>query len=270
MSQPFPAPLDLIESGISLLDSFGASSWSLRAVAFTTAALLLVMRKSVGEAAGIEWHAFFHAAVTGFGAWACQILDDASREEWNGENGPGIDPGLDPCGGPPTSLHRLLPALTLGYSICDILDSLKLGPAFLLHGLATAFVMAVFCELEQATHLVTPMLLMEISTIPLATLRAKFYSETLRTGISLLFVFTFFVVRILWVPPIWFAIVKVLRNEKLGAGADSCQPLYLLPLVLIFGIFFNCLNGYWFIKMILKIKRKISGKEASSNVEMTE
>ena len=219
-------PTAVIQYTVDLLDSWGAVSWSLRAVASTTAAVLLATRRLVGTAGGIEWHALIHALVTGLGAVFCQVLDSSLSGE-----------SLGPCSGPPTSLHRLLPALTLGYSICDIIDSFKLGPAFLLHGLATATIMAIFCELDGASHVVTPMLLMELSTIPLTTVRARFYSEAMRLSVQLVFVLVFFTVRILWVPWIWLGILKTMNEE-------NCYPTFLLPIVFMVGTFFHCLNGY--------------------------
>lgn len=43
----------------------------------------------------------------------------------------------------------------------DLLDGMVLGPAFIAHGAATFTVMAFFCE-GGISHLMTPMLLMEV------------------------------------------------------------------------------------------------------------
>jgi hypothetical protein len=47
---------------------------------------------------------------------------------------------LQKCLGPLTSLHRIIPAITQGYAVCDIVNGIHLlskglGPEFLAHGL---------------------------------------------------------------------------------------------------------------------------------------
>ena len=46
--------------------------------------------------------------------------------------------------------------------MCDIINGIQLGPAFLAHGIATFSVMAIFNE-SNASHVITPMLIMEAS-----------------------------------------------------------------------------------------------------------
>lgn len=71
-----------------------------------------------------------------------------------------LNPGQ--CGDTPlTSLHRILPAITMGYSVFDMLDGFHLRLDFLLHGGATFLVMALFVQ-NDVPHLVTSMLLMEV------------------------------------------------------------------------------------------------------------
>jgi len=46
---------------------------------------------------------------------------------------------LQECAGPLTSLHRIIPAITQGYALCDIMQgfhllSTGLGPEFIAHG----------------------------------------------------------------------------------------------------------------------------------------
>lgn len=66
------------------------------------------------------------------------------------------------CLGPLTSLHRILPSITLGYAICDIINGFTLGKDALAHGFATFMVMSLFIG-HGASHIMTPMLLMEVS-----------------------------------------------------------------------------------------------------------
>lgn len=268
---------------IALLDSLGARAISLRLVSFITAVVLLGIRRTIGLWGGVEWHALLHAILVGFGALGCRILEghferggdmggtitlDYRGSAMTEEDARGLSEArrIALCLGPLTSLHRLIPALTLGYSICDVLDSFKLGPAFLMHGLATAVVMGFFCELGNS-HVVTPMLLMELSTILLTTVRARFYSPGVQAGVQLSFVLSFFVVRLLWVPQIWWDIT-VEMNRQRGSDVDTCFLNTVFCVVILFGLFFHSLNAYWFYRMILKIQRKLAGKEKKDNVDM--
>lgn len=65
---------------------------------------------------------------------------------------------------PLTSLHRILPAITMGYAVFDLLDSFDLRLDFLLHGAATFSVMGLFVW-NDVPHLVNSMLLMEVSVL---------------------------------------------------------------------------------------------------------
>ena len=66
------------------------------------------------------------------------------------------------CAPPLTSLHRLLPAITWGYAIFDLVDSFYLGDmVFAVHSVALAAVMGLVCEIGISHH-ITPMLLMEV------------------------------------------------------------------------------------------------------------
>uniref|UniRef100_A0A7S4KBM9 TLC domain-containing protein n=1 Tax=Odontella aurita TaxID=265563 RepID=A0A7S4KBM9_9STRA len=245
---------------VALLDNLGARSVSLRLVAFTTAAFLLGMRRTAGLKAGIEWHALLHALVVGLGALGCLALErhfeggedmggaitlDYSRARGlTEEDARGMSEFHRSalCLGPLTSLHRIIPALTLGYSICDVLDSFKLGPAFLMHGVATSTVMGFFCEIG-SSHVVTSMLLMELSTIILAAMRGTFYSPGVQVAVQLLFVVSFFVVRILWVPRIWWNIA-IEMNKTRGSDVDSCSLNVMFAVIVVFGVFFHSLNAY--------------------------
>lgn len=175
------------------------------------------------------------------------------------------------CNGALTSLHRIIPAITqgtffqyticlqslnglskdtlynmssyqmyllLGYAVCDIINGFRLGPAFLAHGIATFTVSAIFCELG-ASHILTPMLVMEISTIVLAILRAEFFSPKIQLITQATFAFLFFFCRIVVSPVVYYDIVRAM-NQKFG----DCFPSYLYYVTLIFGMFFHFLNGF--------------------------
>jgi hypothetical protein len=152
-----------ILSSISILDRYGAWTWNLRVVGLCTCLVLWVVRSGLKKKRGIDWYAFLHALVSGLGSMACVYLDLFAAETLTGTPEP-----LRSCRcmGPLTSLHRILPAITMGYSLFDLLDGFTISIDFVLHGLSTLSVMAFFCE-HNAPHIITPMLLMEVSTIPL-------------------------------------------------------------------------------------------------------
>jgi len=100
---------------------------------------------------------------------------------------------------------------------------------------ATFTVAAVFNELE-ASHVLTPMLIMEVSTIVLAVLRADFLSPMMQIIAQFSFVVLFFVSRLVVFPYVYY--------EAIGhSSVDTyCFPRFLFYLCLGFGAFFHCLN----------------------------
>jgi hypothetical protein len=123
---------------------------------------------------------------------------------------------------------------------------------------ATFLVAAVFNELH-ASHVLTPMLIMEGSTVPLGILRANFLTPSMQMISQGAFVLLFFICRLLIFPIMYF--------EALPLMTGNCFPSSLYYICLLFGIFFNCLNIFWFVKMLKKIHRKITGKEPLSSVD---
>mmetsp|Transcript_1659 Transcript_1659/g.3029 ORF Transcript_1659/g.3029 Transcript_1659/m.3029 type:complete len:261 (+) Transcript_1659:180-962(+) len=240
-------------SVIQLINSYGAETWDLRVVTATSAVFFLGMRATVGHKYNIDWDAFVHAILSGVGSAICIYLNYYAAVHMTGITEP---LGSMSCNGALTSLHRIIPAITQGYAVCDIINGFRLGPAFLAHGIATFTVSAIFCELG-ASHILTPMLVMEISTIVLAILRAEFLSPQMQLITQATFAFLFFFCRIVLSPVVYYDIVLAM-NQKFG----DCFPAYLYYVTLIFGMFFHLLNGFWFYKLVLKIKRKLSGQES--------
>ena len=68
------------------------------------------------------------------------------------------------CQGPLTSLHRIIPMITMGYSVLDLLDGVSLGVDFLAHGAATLTIMGFFIY-KDIPHVIVPMLLMEVCLV---------------------------------------------------------------------------------------------------------
>lgn len=240
-------------SWIDTLDSYGAKEWDLRVVSATSAALFLGMRKTVGHKYDIDWDAFVHAFLSGVGSTICVYLNMYAAVHMTGITEP---LGSVQCNGPLTSLHRIIPAITQGYAVCDIINGFRLGPAFLAHGIATFTVAAIFNE-TGASHILTPMLIMEISTMVLAILRADFFTPTMQLITQATFALLFFLSRIIASPYILLEII-VIMNSKMG----DCFPRYVFYTTLVFGTFFQCLNAFWFFKLVKKIERKLSGKES--------
>mmetsp|Transcript_22890 Transcript_22890/g.33529 ORF Transcript_22890/g.33529 Transcript_22890/m.33529 type:complete len:262 (+) Transcript_22890:99-884(+) len=244
------ATSELFLSAISVLDSYGAKDWDLRVVTATSAALLLGMRMQIGHKYEIDWEAFVHAVITGVGSAMCIYLNIYAATHLTGVPEP---LGSLQCNGALTSLHRILPAITQGYAVCDIVNGIGLGPAFLAHGIATFTVMAMFNELG-ASHIITPMLVMEISTIVLTTLRAEFFTPTMQLITQASFSLLFFLSRIVISPVVHFEIATTM-NKHMG----DCFPRWMFYVTLGFGAFFHCLNLFWFVKLVKKIRMKLSG-----------
>jgi hypothetical protein len=136
-------------------------------------------------------------------------------------------------------LHRIIPAITQGYAICDIINGFRLGPEFLAHGIATFSVAAIFNE-NNASHILTPMLIMEISTVVLAILRANFFTPTMQLITQASFALSFFVCRILISPVVYYNICLHMFTKSKEMG--ECFHDIIFYSTIIFGLFFQCLN----------------------------
>ena len=124
--------------------------------------------------------------------------------------------------------------------------------------------MTLFNELE-ASAIITPMLIMEVSTIVLAMLRCDFLTPKMQLITQATFAFLFFLCRILIAPYLCLDVI-VKMNEHLG----ECYPRFIFYVTLVFGIFFNGLNLFWFIKLVKKIQRKLKGEESISHTRVSE
>lgn len=97
---------------------------------------------------------------------------------------------------------------------------------------------AIFCELG-ASHILTPMLIMEVSTIILAILRADFFTPRMQFITQSFFALCFFVSRIVISPAVYYEVI-ITMNIHVG----DCFPPYLYYVTLAFGGFFHCLNAF--------------------------
>jgi hypothetical protein len=247
----------LILQVVALLDDFGAQTWDLRIVGVATSIFLFGVRLAFNKKYGVDWYALLHALVTGLGSMGAVYLDMVASETLTGTAEPLRSCQCEP---PLTSLHRILPAITMGYAIFDMIDGLTLGIDFAAHGVMTFIIMAFYVE-SDLPQIVMPFLLMEVSTIFLTIVRATFFTETMTMMTQALFALNFFVFRIVLTPLVWCKLMWTMYDLSGTELYQSCFNIYALPVSIVIGLFFHCLNAFWFYKIIRKIKRKMSGKE---------
>jgi hypothetical protein len=112
-----------ILAGVEWLDTtFGAAEWNLRHVAVASAIVLGGVRVGAKKYKGIDWYALLHAIISGYGSLACVWLSVYSAETLTGTTEP-LRSVL--CQGPLTSLHRIIPAVTMGYGVFDIMEGFR-------------------------------------------------------------------------------------------------------------------------------------------------
>jgi len=221
----------------------------------------------MGKKWGVDWYALTHAIVSALGSIACSYLDVFASETLTGTPEPLRS---CQCAGPLTSLHKILPAITMGYSLFDLIDGMTISVDFMLHGLATFAVMAFFLE-TGTPNFITPMLLMEASTPFLTIVRAEFFTPMMAAVNQAMFMLSFFAFRIVITPYLWYQIMVHMFKLRKTKEFQECFPWYFMPVCLAFGMFFNCLNGYWFIKIVKKARRKILGIEhVKANNDLSE
>jgi hypothetical protein len=250
----------LILNAAVILESYGAWQWDLRAVALSSLLILAIVRQMLHKKRGIDWYASLHGYVSALGAIVCVYMNLQSQK---------LTGAAEPlrscqCGGPLTIFHRILPAITAGYSLLDLYDGFYLGLDFTLHGFVTLAIMTFFCSL-QVPHLIEPMLLMEVSTVFLTMVRADFLSPMGSAVVQGAFAVTFIAFRILLVPFFWFQLMATMYQEHTKATYQECISPSVLPVSFLVGLFFHCLNSYWLVKIVKKAIRKLSGTEGVQN-----
>lgn len=257
-----------ILSFVAILDSWGAATWNLRWVAASSLACFLLIRATLRKRCGVDWYAFTHAIVSAYGAIMCTYVDLFASEPITGIAEPLR--ACVACAGPLTSLHRILPAITLGYSAFDFLDGLSISVDFALHGLATCFVMMYFVE-AGAPQFVTPYLLMEVSTLNLTIVRADFFSDAVSAINQACFALSFFLFRIVLTPFMWLKLMLALYEYAPSEDFRNCYPRGLAVVSFLLGAVFHVLNCFWMFKIIRKAVRKLTGREGvKANNELNE
>ena len=132
-----PSPLldtSLVEEGsfsagilrlVQFMDEqWGAAEWGTRQVGIGTVMVLGIIRFTWKDAYGVTWYQFVHAMVSGYLSFLAVWLNVFQAEPLTGTSEP-LRSFL--CQGPLTSLHRILPAITMGFGFFDILDGIGHG-----------------------------------------------------------------------------------------------------------------------------------------------
>jgi hypothetical protein len=250
-------PTRLILRWITVLDDCGGWDWDLRIVGLISACLLLFVRLILQKKWGIDWYALVHALVSSGGAMACLYLDSTSSELLTGAYEP-LRAVL--CQEPLTSLHRILPAITMGYALFDLYDGIFISLDFIVHGAATLAVMAIFIQVN-APQIMSPMLIMETSTIFLNVTKCDFFTPAMSITNQACFVISFFLTRLVIFPILWVRLMMAMWEKREDPAFRECYPAHFKYTCLFFGLFFITLNAYWFRKIIRKAIRKIKGAE---------
>lgn len=243
-------------------DITSAKEWdqSPRIIGLVTAIVLLVIHMLVGKKYGVNWCSFVHACVVGFLSFVAVWLNVNAAESLTGTTEP---LGAILCQGPLTTFHSIVPAISMGFGVFDLAEGIHLAKTdFIAHGVATLSIMAYFCEYG-VQEIITPMLLMEISTINLVFMggASAYMSNTMATANIALFVLAFLIFRIFVCPYLWWGIWTTTWEHRNNPISQSCLPWHFTYVVFVFGMFFNCLNAFWMTKIVKKLIRKFSGSE---------
>ncbi len=100
-----------------------------------------------------------------------------------------------------------------------------------------------------------------MSTPHLALMRMALFSETGLAINMFLFSVTFFLFRLVICPFLWWEILMISWEQRDNPVSQACIPWHFKYVVFSFGMFFNCLNAYWAVKIVKKLMRKLSGQE---------
>lgn len=167
--------------------------------------------------------------------------------------------GTTPFGG-------MVCAVTVGYFLWDVYVCIRhyaiFGVGFLFHGFAAMYAYACgfvpYCQPWAG-----PFLVFEIST-PFVNINwfasklpAGTFSDKTIVINGLLLIITFFTARIIWG---FLLIYKLASDMFLTWGI---VPSFLPLSMLILNFFLNCLNVFWFLKMLMIARKKIAGKETA-------
>jgi hypothetical protein len=250
---------------LSLVQAFdsltGAQKWakSSRLIALLSALAFLIIQLVTRKKFGLNWFSLSHSLAVGGMSFVAVWLNIFAAESLTGTTEP---LGAILCQGPLTTFHSIVPAITMGYGLFDLVEALHLAKTdFVLHGIATSSVMSYFCEYG-VPEIITPMLLMEISTFNLVLMALPEYMSQMMTLANIaIFTLTFTIFRMIVCPYLWWEIFITTWENRNNPFSQACLPWHFPYVVFMFGMFFNCLNTFWFYKIIKKVARKVSGSE---------
>jgi hypothetical protein len=120
-------------SFLSLIHVFdettGASEWSQspRQVAIISAILLGGIRAVCKQKYGVNWYSLLHAFLTGLLSFICVWLNEFAAVSLTGTTEP---LGSILCKGPLTTVHAIVPAITMGFGVFDIIEGFSHGTDF--------------------------------------------------------------------------------------------------------------------------------------------
>mmetsp|Transcript_41381 Transcript_41381/g.81312 ORF Transcript_41381/g.81312 Transcript_41381/m.81312 type:complete len:222 (+) Transcript_41381:86-751(+) len=157
---------------------------------------------------------------------------------------------------PPCLLAEVLPMITVGYAVFDVIVGLRSNRVdYFLHGVILFGFMGVSCMYGMSHHL-SYGLSMEWSTIFLNLRALK------KNWIDIVFVVTFVATRIFLVPYLWWIWVKGYERADDATKACLAGSEILYHSVIFAGMFFNLLNLYWGQIIVRRLYAKIRSGNA--------
>lgn len=159
------------------------------------------------------------------------------------------------CMPPAVRLAELLPAVTLGYSLHEFAYAVRNGQAFSfwIHAAGATLFLCLVCHLGVAHHL-SRLFVMNFSTIFLI-LRRLDCGPKVNTAIDLIFVVSFFLLRVVLMPYWWVLFLRYAWTSDKDVWG-TCMNSGIVAVSVVGGILINSLNFYWFLHICRKIARR--------------
>ncbi|MGK3737621.1 MAG: hypothetical protein ACI8RD_001947 [Bacillariaceae sp.] len=103
-----------------------APNWShsSRYIAIASAVMLAIILKLSKRKYNVNWCSYSHAFVTGGLSFICVWLNVFAAEPLTGITEP---LGSVLCKGPLTTIHSIIPAITMGFGIFDLIEGIGMG-----------------------------------------------------------------------------------------------------------------------------------------------
>lgn len=205
----------------------------------------VIIHLTLGVRGKVYWVYLAHHILTGIGSCVCIYLDRYA--ELINSSGTPNPLCVIRCEGPLTNLHRLLPSVSWGFGVFELVDGIKSADvSMIIHGVA-------FISITNLVNLwghpesIIPMFITEISSIFLAVMKNDFTTEKTRLFLQFLFAVSFMICRLFIAPYIWFQFLLTLYKHD--NEVDNCFPKHFDIIVFSFGMLFHILNIFWAIKI---------------------